>query len=1323
MKIVAILFLFLCATNSYCQYLDHVSIDTSITISRDIVFNYKILIPSNSGNNISISADKVQLSSTDEVIFKDGFTASATNINFEFSSSIQTCPYTNLFINVNNVTCPGGSDGSINLSILNSHHPKLYDWQSHLSFDSTNSNLIAGTYLFRIIDFGGCRKDSTLTIIQPDYLKINPIVTYPDCGSSNGTIVLHSSGGSGGYLYHWINDNLYDSVRVNLSSGQYSVTVSDQSGCSETKQLILTVNNFGDSLYSLESSTVCPKGFTEIFTDSSIKSIILPDGVSKNHISAGSYVLYLIDTNNCIYKRDLLIEESIPITYHSTISKPSCNENNGRIELDSIQCNSSYSITWSPMFSDSTTLYNIPAGQYYATFIDSFQCVYTYKFNLETSSVPAIVTDSVIIPRCFNSRDGYIKLHSLNSNVTYKWNDLEESVSERNNLFGGLYKVQVKDNYGCTAYYEFNLNSPDQFNVNITTTPSACNSNSGKAFIRTSGGTPPYSYNFHGYQIDGNIKNLTASIDTILISDSKGCSIAKTFEVESSGGPIVSDSIISPISQNGSSNGTIVILPSGSNEPFRFFWPEDSSTTQIKNNLHAGRNIVYVSDNIGCTTKYSFTVSEPERLLFYVKCTFDSLIGWKGKIEIVSGNPPYTIFWDSVCTNSFSRDSLNVGVHSVEIIDHTQVRLSQNFSLVWPFPDQPRLSCANIPVWSECPGRMCTRDIVLDFGADPTGVLNSDCAFQRASAYFNSLHGGGTLFIPPGNYKVGEQFNNYNNSPNGYAREGLHVFPLYNCSNFNIVGLSDANGNPPVIRFDDCLFYGTFSSNFTQRQLSGAGLDNGINTRANLASVGSFILFKDCSRMGVSNIEINGNATNLSIGGHWQDGIQVVAGGIFLINTYRSNFSNLNIHNCGQDGVSMYMENPITLNNNFNDCHFDWNNRVGFYWAGGKNATFNRCTFNNNSVGRISSKAGDGIDLELWNNQVEVENGIFNDCQFMWNDAAGVESSPNSPGLVAHHTFTNCTLACYNQKYSSWARGRDFTFYDCIFYGPVNGAWNDYITTGVHSDNIKFLKQRQGPIGCEFRELFDGLSINHELGEECDMSPVNPSKHWLVDFSLGASGALFQNSYFTSNRKMRLFNVLGGPDFSGTNGPNNNIIFRDCTGDQFGVWNLPVNIGTINNGTIILSRMNTIPGQVGGIYYQNCNGVFQTFGIHSYDPNACQWNLDIPYFPDRVEIGCNFCTIYRPLYCPADCNPCNSAKYSTEHETSEIEIIPNPATSSIILKGDFKSLNIAIYNSIGRVVLQRTGINPGDELELRNFDPGVYFIKNSIGLSKKIIIL
>ena len=53
----------------------------------------------------------------------------------------------------------------------------------------------------------------------------------------------------------------------------------------------------------------------------------------------------------------------------------------------------------------------------------------------------------------------------------------------------------------------------------------------------------------------------------------------------------------------------------------------------------------------------------------------------------------------------------------------------------------------------------------------------------------------------------------------------------------------------------------------------------------------------------------------------------------------------------------------------------------------------------------------------------------------------------------------------------------------------------------------------------------------------------------------------------------------------------------------------------------------------------------------------------------------------------------------------------------------YKALNIAIYNSIGRVVLQRTGINPGDELELRNFDPGVYFIKNSIGLSKKIIIL
>ncbi len=53
---------------------------------------------------------------------------------------------------------------------------------------------------------------------------------------------------------------------------------------------------------------------------------------------------------------------------------------------------------------------------------------------------------------------------------------------------------------------------------------------------------------------------------------------------------------------------------------------------------------------------------------------------------------------------------------------------------------------------------------VLDFGADPTGVVDSSTAFQNALNLIQSKPNGGTLFIPAGNYLVNTTLTYSNNS-------------------------------------------------------------------------------------------------------------------------------------------------------------------------------------------------------------------------------------------------------------------------------------------------------------------------------------------------------------------------------------------------------------------------------------------------------------------------------------------------------------------------------------------------------------------------------
>lgn len=54
---------------------------------------------------------------------------------------------------------------------------------------------------------------------------------------------------------------------------------------------------------------------------------------------------------------------------------------------------------------------------------------------------------------------------------------------------------------------------------------------------------------------------------------------------------------------------------------------------------------------------------------------------------------------------------------------------------------------------------------VKDFGADPTGVVDSSTAFQNALNLLNSRQNGGTLFIPSGSYTVNNTLTFSNTSP------------------------------------------------------------------------------------------------------------------------------------------------------------------------------------------------------------------------------------------------------------------------------------------------------------------------------------------------------------------------------------------------------------------------------------------------------------------------------------------------------------------------------------------------------------------------------
>lgn len=152
----------------------------------------------------------------------------------------------------NNVSCFGLTDGNISINVNGGAAPLIYSWTPNVGSGSSVSNLAAGSYTILVTDAEGCSDTETFVVTQPTQLAVAGNVTNVICGSSNGSISTSVNGGTAPYSYTW-NDGTSASSINNLISGNYTVVVSDDNGCSVTGTF--TVTNTGSLTVSVTPST------------------------------------------------------------------------------------------------------------------------------------------------------------------------------------------------------------------------------------------------------------------------------------------------------------------------------------------------------------------------------------------------------------------------------------------------------------------------------------------------------------------------------------------------------------------------------------------------------------------------------------------------------------------------------------------------------------------------------------------------------------------------------------------------------------------------------------------------------------------------------------------------------------------------------------------------------------------------------------------------------------------------------------------------------------------------------------------------------------
>ncbi len=196
------------------------------------------------------------------VTITDAFSCSASASIIISNSNSPTLSETHV-----DASC-GNLNGSINLSVIGGLNPYTYQWNNFATTQNL-SNLISGNYFVTVTDANNCVGIMSVLIDNLNGPSLNVSASDPSCSQSNGVIDLQVSGGIPPYVFNWMN-GATASTLSNLSIGNYSVTVSDQSGCSmftnttlySTSAPIINLNSFSNNICIGNSTTISATGAT-----------------------------------------------------------------------------------------------------------------------------------------------------------------------------------------------------------------------------------------------------------------------------------------------------------------------------------------------------------------------------------------------------------------------------------------------------------------------------------------------------------------------------------------------------------------------------------------------------------------------------------------------------------------------------------------------------------------------------------------------------------------------------------------------------------------------------------------------------------------------------------------------------------------------------------------------------------------------------------------------------------------------------------------------------------------------------------------------------
>jgi hypothetical protein len=552
---------------------------------------------------------------------------------------------------ITSATCPGSSDGAVNLSSTGGLLPFVFgltkDGNPVDGTDGKFSNLAAGDYAASVSD--GCNQGTTSVVTIPEPKTIVATLTPIQlrCTSPvDGSIQVNITQGEGTYNFQLLKEgNVIDQLTNatvdtwkpgNLSDGAYSVKIIDAQRA-----------QCAPSIFSTD--VIAPKPMSIARTD------ITQVDLTCFEQNDGSITLTNSDaTGGLIY------------TINGQLT--------GTVK----------SVTTTAVFQ------NLPADKYSLTIKQNgITCddLFSYADLIEVKQPDELtVALTPIDVSCADRNDGRVEsliggadatdVFKWEKNINGSWSTLSFTTSSLTNISGGDYRVSISNSHNCHVQSDvITVVEPKVLAYSrVDVADIQCANTSGTVEAILSGGTMPFTYNFsrQGGDIQSSttsITNLSPGVYSLTTTDKNGCEADYQGEIVITAPSsaltaryILTDYNGFQISCKGASNGIIDIIPSGGNGgnyagySYAMDDEEFKSTSRIRN-IGPGDHVFHVVDGRGCLFDINKNFIEPAAELKIdfldkneVKCQNDA-DGFLS-VNAEGGSAPYTYTINGVRTQS-----------------------------------------------------------------------------------------------------------------------------------------------------------------------------------------------------------------------------------------------------------------------------------------------------------------------------------------------------------------------------------------------------------------------------------------------------------------------------------------------------------------------------------------------------------------------------------------------------------------------------------------------------------------------------------------------